>query len=336
MNSSHLIGFRLPPLNALRAFEAAGRLESFNRAAEELHVTPSAVSHQIRGLEEFLGVKLFIRHTRQVRLAEDGRDLLVSVQNAFAQIGSAARRIQRTHDDGTLTLQVTPNFATEWLVPRLLGFQDEHPEIEVRMVTTVGYDEATLDTDNVDLAIWYGSGRWPDVTAERLMNEHLVPVCSPTLLETPNGLREPDDLGNATLIHVLIRIGQWRNWLMAAGLDGIDPNSGPKFHNTPLALEAAAAGMGVAIANRAFVESYLKDQRLVIPFEVELASHSAYYLLYAEDSLKRPSVAAFRSWIRDIIEHEGEGEPAVHHDLPGRRIVGPMDSSTEPESVTVD
>ena len=336
MNSPHLTNLRLPPLNALRAFEAAGRLESFNRAAEELHVTPSAISHQIRGLEDFLGIKLFVRHTRRVKLAEDGRDLLVTVQNAFAQISSAARRIQRTHDDGVLTLQVTPNFATEWLVPRLLGFQDEHPEIEVRMVTTVGYDEATLDTENVDLAIWYGSGRWPDVTAERLMTEQLVPVCSPNLLDKPNGLHNPEDLRNTTLIHVLIRIGQWRNWLLAAGLDGIDPNSGPKFHNTPLALEAAAAGMGVAIANRAFVENYLKDQRLVIPFEVELASHSAYYLLYSEDALKRPSVAAFRSWIRDIIEHEGEGEPAVHHDLPGRRIVDSRESLPPKEAVPAD
>jgi LysR family glycine cleavage system transcriptional activator len=307
-------------LNALRAFEAAGRLESFNRAAEELHVTPSAVSHQIRSLEDFLGAKLFVRATRQVRLSEDGRELLSSVQNAFALITSAARRVQRNHDDGTLTLQTSPNFATEWLVPRLIGFQHEHPEIEVRLVTIIGHDESRMDIENIDLAVWYGNGRWPGVTSERLMSEHLVPVCSPSLVTETGGLREPADLRHATLIHVLVRIGQWRNWLMAAGLDGVDPNAGPKFQNTPLALEAAAAGMGVAIANRAFVEGLLKDRRLVIPFEVELASQSAYYMLYAEEALKRPSVAAFRAWIKDIIEHEGVDEPAVHHHIPGRRV----------------
>lgn len=319
MNPSHALRERLPPLNALRVFESAGRLESFNHAGEELHVTPSAVSHQIRSLEQFLGARLFVRQTRQVRLTPQGRDLLSAVQNAFGQIAVATRRIQRADDDGTLTLQVTPNFATEWLVPRLLGFQTEHPEIEVRMVTTVGHDAAVLDTENVDLAIWYGNGTWPGVISERLMNEHLVPVCSPGLLEAGKGLKQPGDLKHANLIHVLIRIGQWRNWLMAAGLDDVDPNAGPKFQNTPLALEAAAAGMGVAIANRAFVESYLNDRRLVIPFEVELASQSAYYLLYPKEILARPSAAAFRAWITDIVEHEGEGLPAVHHDLPGRR-----------------
>ena len=310
---------RLPPLKALRAFEAAGRHQSFNQAGDELHVTPSAVSHQIRSLEDHLGVKLFNRQTRQVTLTAEGRDLLAAVQNAFAQISAASRRIQRNYDDGILTLQVTPNFATEWLVPRLLGFQAEHPEIEVRLVTTANNDGAQVDADNVDLAILYGNGLWPNLIAERLMNEHLVPVCSPSLMNTGTGLQEPADLRHATLIHVLIRIGQWRNWLVAAGLTGVDPNVGPKFQNTPLALEAAAAGMGVAIANRAFVEGYLKGGRLVIPFEVELASESAYYLVHAKDALRRPNVAAFRDWIKDVIEHEGEGEPAVHHDLPGRR-----------------
>lgn len=333
MNFPHLLNERLPPLNALRSFEAAGRLESFNRAAHELHVTPSAVSHQVRSLEEFLGTKLFVRQTRQVRLTDEGQELLASVQQAFGQISTAVRRIQRQDDDGSLTLQCSPNFATEWLVPRLLGFQHEHPEIEVRLVTTQGHDDAMLDSDNIDLAVWYGDGRWPGVVAERLMSEHLVPVCSPSFIEEAD-LREPQDLEHATLIHVLIRIGQWRNWLGAAGLRGVDPNAGPKFQNTPLALEAAAAGMGVAIANRAFVEGFLKDQRLVIPFEVELASQSAYYLLYAEEALRRPSVAAFRAWIKEVIEHEGVDEPAIHHDLPGRRrMPAPADSSSEPEPI---
>ena len=317
MSSPHLLNFRLPPLNGLRAFEAAGRRGSFNLAGEELHVTPSAVSHQIRSLEGHLGVKLFTRHTRQVQLTQQGQELLTAVQGAFSQISAATRRIEARKDHGSLTLQVAPNFATEWLVPRLLGFQAEHPEIEVRLITTTGHDAAILDTDNVDLAIWYGDGSWPKLVSERLMREHLVPVCSPSLMSPLGGLSQPGDLRDETLIHVLIRVGQWRNWMAAAGLTDIDPDRGPKFQNTPLALEAAAAGMGVAIANRAFVEAYLKDNRLVIPFEVEIQPESAYYLLYSEDALNRGSVVAFRDWIRFIIEEEDEAP--IHHDVPGRR-----------------
>lgn len=312
----------LPPLHAVRAFEAAARHLSFNRAAEELHVTPSAVSHQIRTLEEQLGTRLFERLTRRVVLSRDGQALLPPIQSALDQMDGAFRRIRAARDDGSLTVQASPNFATEWLVPRLLGFQDEHPEIEVKLMTTRGRDGLRVDFEQVDLAVWYGNGSWPDVACEKLLREELVPVCSPELVRGENPLTAPEHLRDATLIHVLMRIGQWRNWLEAAGVHGVDPERGPKFQNTPLALEAAMAGLGVAIANRAFVADHLRDGRLVIPFEQDLPTESAYYLIYPKQGLQRPSAVAFRQWVLDVLESERDGGVALHEDLPGKRRSG--------------
>jgi LysR family glycine cleavage system transcriptional activator len=308
-------------LHSIRAFEAAARHLSFNRAADELHVTPSAVSHQVRALEEHLGVRLFERLTRRVVLTHHGQAFLPPIQSALDQIDAAVKRIGVDRDEGSLTVQASPNFATEWLVPRLLGFQADHPEIEVKLMTTRGQDAQSFDFDQVDLAIWYGRGHWPNVACERLMSEELVPVCSPELLEGERPLRSPEDLRSATLIHVLIRIGQWRNWLDAAGVEGIDPERGPKFQNTPLALEAAMAGMGVAIANRAFVADHLRDGRLVIPFDQDLPTESAYYLIYPKHGLQRPSALAFRAWVRDVLESERDAGLALHENLPGQRSV---------------
>ena len=310
---------RLPPLHSVRAFEAAARHLSFNQAAEELHVTPSAVSHQIRTLEEHLGVRLFDRLTRRVALTRDGQAFLPAVQAALEQIAMAAEAIASRHDDGSLTIQASPNFATEWLVPRLLGFQAEYPHIEVKLMTTRSHDGGRFDFEQFDLAIWYGKGDWPDVDCERLMTEELVPVCSPELLRGARALKSPADLRGTTLIHVLIRIGQWRNWLEAAGVEGIDPERGPKFQNTPLALEAAMAGIGVAIANRAFVTDHLRDGRLVIPFDHDLSTDSAYYLLYPKHGPRAAGALAFREWIRDVLESERAGTPGLHELLPGQR-----------------
>ena len=303
----------------MRAFEAAARHLSFNRAAEELHVTPSAVSHQVRALEDHLGVRLFERLTRRVALTHHGQMLLAPLQAALDQIEAAVRRIGAGGDDGSLTVQASPNFATEWLVPRLMGFQAEYPDIEVKLMTTRGHDGLSFDFEQVDLAVWYGRGDWPDVDCERLMSEELVPVCSPALLRGERPLKSPEDLREATLIHVLIRIGQWRNWLEAAGVTGVDPERGPKFQNTPLALEAAMAGMGVAIANRAFVADQLRGGRLVIPFDQDLPTESAYYLIFARGGPQRRSARAFREWIHDVLASERDAGMSLHERLPGQR-----------------
>ncbi len=186
-------------------------------------------------------------------------------------------------------------------------------------MTTRGHDGLRIDFEQVDLAVWYGNGSWPDVACEKLLREELVPVCSPELARGENPLTAPEDLRDATLIHVLMRIGQWRNWLEAAGVESVDPERGPKFQNTPLALEAAMAGLGVAIANRAFVTDHLRDGRLVIPFDQDLPSESAYYLIYPKQGIQRPSALAFRQWVLDVLESERDGRIALHEHLPGRR-----------------
>jgi LysR family glycine cleavage system transcriptional activator len=186
-------------------------------------------------------------------------------------------------------------------------------------MTSLGHGGLSFDFEQLDLAVWYGRGDWPDVDCERLMSEELVPVCSPALLRGERALKSPVDLRAATLIHVLIRIGQWRNWLEAADITGVDPERGPKFQTTPLALDAAAAGMGVAIANRAFVSDQLRDGRLVIPFDQDLSTESAYYLVFPRGGPQRRSAHAFREWIHDVLESEREAGFSLHEHLPGRR-----------------
>jgi LysR family glycine cleavage system transcriptional activator len=286
---------RLPPLNAVRAFEAAARHLNFNRAAEELHVTPSAVSHQIRGLEEFLGVPLFRREGRQVALTPEAENYLLAVREGLERIAAATERLTAAQAAGVLTLSVAPSFATPWLVPRLAAFQLAHPAIEVRLISAL--DLVDFTRSDVDAAIRYGLGKWPGLRSHRLFAEELVPVASPALRDGSPPLRRPEDLRQATLLHVLWRLGQWRMWLGVAGVSGIDAERGPKFQTTPLALEAAMAGQGVAIADPRLVAENLKSGRLVTLFDVVLPSESAYYFVYPETRADSPAIAAFRDWL---------------------------------------
>jgi LysR family glycine cleavage system transcriptional activator len=292
----------LPPLNALRAFEAAARFESFNRAAEDLHVTPSAVSHQIKGLEEFLGVVLFRRLTRQVKLTPEGRIYLAAVRDALEQIRIATERIGRHQRTGPLTISAAPAFAAGWLMPRLNAFQLEHPEIEVRLNAAV--ELVDFARSDVDVGIRTGKGQWTGLQVHRLMSEALVPVCSPRLLQGPGALKLPEDLPRATLLHELPRIGQWRTWLCAVDLCDIDPERGPKFQNAAMAVEAAVAGLGIAIADRRLVAGHLEEGRLVMPFDVDLPSEYAFYLVYPKERATHPKIAAFRDWLLAQVAEE--------------------------------
>ncbi len=295
---------RLPPLNAVRVFEAAARLASFNRAAEELHVTPSAVSHQVRALEEYLGVKLFQRLTRQVQLTTEGRLYLGPVRDALEQIRLATEQIARDRHSGPLTISAAPSFTVGWLMPRLSQFQLAHPDIEVRLNASV--EVVDLTRSDVDVGIRSGTGEWPGLRGHRLMAEELVPVCSPALLEGTDAPAKPADLARTTLLHELPRIGQWRTWLSATGVQHPEPDRGPKLQNQALAVDAAAAGMGVALANRRFVESQLQDGRLVIPFETGFVSECVYYLVYPEARAHHHKVAAFRDWLLEAVAAAGE------------------------------
>ncbi len=297
---------RLPPLNSLRSFEAAARHASFLRAARELHVTPSAISHQIRALEKFLGVELFRRDGRQVQLTREGENYLQAVREGLMLIAAATGRIGSSRPGGVLTLSVAPAFATPWLAPRLAGFQLQHPELEVRHSSSI--ELVDLRKSDVDAAVRYGAGRWPGLRSHRLFAEELIPVASPRLRLGRKRLRKPADLHEAPLLHVMSRLGEWRMWLSAAGVADVDVERGPKFHTTPLALEAAIAGNGVAIADRRLVADHLRGGRLVAPFDIVLPREFAYYLVYPQSRVGDPNIAVFREWLLGEIAESGLGE----------------------------
>jgi len=283
----------LPPLTALRAFEAAARLLSFTRAADELAVTQAAVSHQIKGLEEWLGVLLFQRMPRRLVLTEAGRELLSSVRDAFDRIEAAVSRTRRNDGSGPLTVTVVPSFAAKWLVPRLGRFQAAHPDIEVRIAADA---RLTQFDDGVDLAIRAGRGHWPGLVCERLLDEELFPVCSPRLLAGPMPLSEPADLRHHTLLHDDFE-HDWRMWLQAAGATGIDWRRGPRFSDSSMVVQAAVEGQGVALARSALAHEDLKAGRLVRPFRIDIASDLAYYIVCPAAHVGRHKVRAFRDWL---------------------------------------
>jgi len=294
---------RLPPLNAVRAFEAAARRGNFNQAAEELNVTPSAISHQVRSLEEFFGAKLFRRSGRNVSLMPKAQDFLRSVTQALDQINAASQRMMRRPEGNLLNISVSPTFATGWLVPHMSDFQAAHPELEIRLSTTMSF--ADFDESDIDLSIDYSAGEFPETLhSVRIMAEHCVPVCSPRYVAEHGPLSIPDDIRNCTLLHALPRIGQWRNWLEVAGVTAVDAMRGPKFQTTPLALEAAKSGLGVAISNREFVADHIRQGSLVAPFQVEVPSESGYYLVYPEERASEPKIESFRDWLLAAIAQE--------------------------------
>lgn len=284
---------RLPPLNALRAFEAAGRHLSFTKAAAELNVTHAAISHQVRALEEHLGVSLFRRLTRAVKLTDAGRHLLPVMSDSLDAMAAAVRRVGGDGDVGNLTVGMTPAFAARWLVPRLGDFQARHPDIDVRLAASVALVD--FARDDVDLAIRYGRGAWPGVKSELLLTLDTFPVCSPALIET-KPLREPADLRSHVLLHD--DLGEnWRRWLVAVGVEGVDPTRGPKFGDENLMLQAAIQGQGVAVAESAIAAADIAAGRLVRPFDISLPSGAGYYLVYPTAVGGRRTIKAFREWI---------------------------------------
>ena len=287
----------LPPLHALRAFEAAARHMSFAAAAEELSLTPSAISHQIRHLEDRLGRRLFDRKPRGLALTPLGQLYFPLVRSAFEQLVQATSLVGGVGPDQqkVLTISCTPSFAMAWLIQRLPSFQAAHPEIEVRLDTSTRIVD--FARDGVDVGIRFGLGQWPGVIAERLFGETLFPVCSPTLLAEKGGVSGPADVARFTLIHVMPYIDDWRLWLTAAGVTGVDPERGPRFDNSFVAYRGAEEGLGMAIGRGIVLESALRSGRLVAPFDMRLASRHAYYFACAEGAERMRKVALFRRWL---------------------------------------
>ena len=287
---------RLPSLNAMRAFEAAARHLSFTLAAHELHVTQAAVSHQIKSLEDHLGMPVFKRLNRALVLTSAGQALFPAVSEALDIMASAVDRLHNQDQSGELTITTMDSFAATWLVPKLGRFRKSNPDIDVRITTTdTSVDFARVD---VDMAIRYGAGDWPGLSVERLMTEELFPVCAPSLLQSGPPLCCPADLKNHTLLHDDLR-EDWRMWLMASGEDNVDAGKGPGYQHSNLVLLAAEQGDGVALARSVLVQDALAAGRLVKPFDVTMPTEYAYYMVCPHENLDRPKVKAFRQWLID-------------------------------------
>jgi len=286
----------LPSLNGLRAFEAAARHMSFTRAAAELNVTQTAISHQIRRLEEQLGLTLFIRRNRTLELTREALDYLPSIRSAFADLHRATAKLRRNDHEGRLTVSTTASLATKWLVSRVAAFQDANPGIEVRISTSTHLVD--FQREEVDIAVRYGHGVWPGLRADWLMAEHIFPVCSPDLLNDARPLRSPEDLAHHTLLHTTVSREDWQLWLTAAGLPGsIATRRGMTFDQGFMAIQAAMEGLGVALGRFHLVETDIAAGRLVAPFDTVLPQDAGYYVVAPESTAETAKIARFRDWL---------------------------------------
>ena len=274
---------------------------SFSKAADELHVTPAAISHQIHALEQDLGVMLFRRLNRSIELTASAQVLLPGLTEAFAGIQASVGRLRAHNDTGTLTVTASPSFAAKWLVLRLHRFQEKYPEVDARISAT----DAVVDLarGDYDIAIRYGAGRYPGLEVELLMKNEVFPACSRQLLANGPPLRTPADLPAHALIHdqAIERdplAPTWSMWLKAAGVEDIPSITGLRFNNMHLALDAAIAGHGVVLAQNTIAAADLAAGRLVRLFTLALPDPFAYYIVTAPGALERPKVRAFRDWLR--------------------------------------
>jgi LysR family transcriptional regulator, glycine cleavage system transcriptional activator len=287
---------RLPSLNGLRAFEAAARHLSFTQAAAELNVTQTAISHQIRRLEEELGIRLFVRQNRALALTPKARDYLPGVRAAFNDLRLATDRLLRKDDDNVLTISTLASLAAKWLLPRLTAFQEAHPGIDVRITTSTGLVD--FKGGDVDAAIRYGRGHWPGLRAEWLMADEVFPVCSPALLTGKRPLRRPEDLRDHVLLHNTNNSDDWRLWLTASGLPAdISKQPGITFDLILMTVQAAIDGIGIAMGRTSYVQDDIAKGRLVVPFEIALPADAGFYLVSPEATADPPKLRAFRNWL---------------------------------------
>ncbi|MGJ5175754.1 transcriptional regulator GcvA [Bradyrhizobium oligotrophicum] len=296
---------RLPSLNGLRAFEAAARHLSFTRAAAELNVTQTAISHQIKRLEDELGLRLFVRQNRSLALTPQARDYLPLVRAAFDDLRLATERLVRKDNAKVLTVSTIASLAAKWLLPRLSAFQQDHPGIDVRIATSRSLVD--FRKQDVDAAIRYGRGHWPGVRAEWLMADEVFPVCSPALLQGDRPLRCPKDLAHHTLLHTTGGYeDDWPLWLTAAGLPaGMPRRAELGFDMIFMTIQAAIDGVGVALGRTAYVQDDIAKGRLVAPFEMVLPSDAGFYLVTPEGRTDPPKLKAFRLWLKSAAQQKG-------------------------------
>ncbi len=287
----------MPPLACLRAFSAVAQHGSFTKAATQLHVTQSAISHQVRALERFWGLRLFLRDTRSVILSDNGRELLPVVRDCFARVGETAQRLRTEEAAGPLRVNLLQSFAVRWLLPRLPDFRARHPGIEVWLSTSS--DLVNFEREDIDVAIRLGLGGYHGLHSSLLLTEEAFPICSPSYLQAMPQLRTPTDLLDLPLIHVTVPatgLG-WADWFAAAGLAGARLPDGPHLSDSALAIQAALDGQGVALGRTALAVDDLAAGRLRQLFDVVCRSSTGYHLLCREGRQDSPKIAAFRTWM---------------------------------------
>jgi LysR family glycine cleavage system transcriptional activator len=284
----------LPPLNALRSFDAAARHQSFTRAAEELCVTQGAVSHQVKALETELGLQLFKRERQGLVITEAGRDYLAVVRDVFDRLELGTDRLLQRQRSGTITVSTSPDFAAKWLVNRLGRFAEAYPEIELKLSATM--HRVDFAREDVDLAIRHGDGQWPELDAVNLAAEELFPVCSPSLLTSRGGVHEPEDVLRFPLLHLDDR-HDWSRWLEAAGAPSEGLLHGPILNHASMLLDAAIDGQGIALARTMLAAFDLIAGRLIRPFQTAIALRNTYWIVCPRATRSLPKIVAFREWL---------------------------------------
>ena len=304
---------RLPPLYPLRTFEAAARHLNFTRAAEELSLSQAAVSQQVKSLEEYLQIPLFIRRGRRLELTIDGQSLLPIARQAFDDIARALETLPAATRGSRVSVALAPHFAAAWLTPRLARFMESYPDIELRLIQRI--QDVDFAREGVDLSVRFGWEQdWPEHETERFLDAPLTPVCSPGLMTAPNALRSPSDLSRFVLLDVP-RYNLWKQWTDASrGTDAsggtgasaaeLNPRSGTIIDDYNVLLRAAVDGQGVALGIKGLIDEYLDSGRLVQPFDTYVETELAYFLVYPQKALRRTEVRAFYDWLRETASSE--------------------------------
>lgn len=292
---------RLPSLNGLRAFECAARHMSFTRAAEELNVTQTAISHQIRRLEDELGVRLFMRLKDGLALTDEGNAYLPGIRSAFLELRYSTEKLLESSNNSVLTISTLVSVASKWLLPRLPSFREAHPQIDVRISASTEWVD--FRKGGIDAAIRYGDGNWPGLRADWLMADEIFPVCSPRLLTGDKPLNTPADLAHHPLLQFSgVTANDWNDWLHAAGQPPLTAK-GPRltFDLAMMAVQAAIDGQGVCIGRSTYVDDDLRAGRLVAPFDLRLKSASGFYLVTPHDQAESKKIVAFRGWLSQVL-----------------------------------
>jgi len=285
---------RLPPLNSLKSFEAAGRLLSFTDAAKELNVTQAAISHQIKVIEEFLNVQLFERYPRRIVLTEQGKALLPEVTDSFDKLSLAIATVDKDRSSNTVNVRLAPSFAAKWLSPRLKYFWKMHPDININLYHA--HPAVDFEREDFDIAVTYGTGKWKNVICDPLLSLDFFPVCTPSFMKNDKPLTNINNIRYYSFLHDA-NYECWVDWLNLAELNDINAKKGTIIDDTNVLIQAAIDGQGIALGSTVFVDDHLKSGKLVKPFNITLYNDFSYHVVSTKKKLSNPAVRAFKNWL---------------------------------------